>query len=469
MPLTPILIFYFLLVAMMILLIIMENRNPTKTVSWILVLLFLPFLGLILYLFFGQNYRRKRIISHRRFKKIEKKSIKELPQALPTELRKHFGNVPSLLNRSCGAFFYQNNQVDILEGGGMTYAKLFEALEQAKKHIHIEYYIINDDAIGQKLQEILIRKSQEGVKVRLIYDDVGSWKLSKRYLALFREYSIECYPFFEVRFPYFTSKINCRNHRKIVIVDGIIGFTGGVNIAERYQNGPATGGHWRDLHLMIEGDAVNGLQATFLADWYFVSSQNLSSEQYFPRHETRGTVSIQVATSGPDSPWESIMQAFMMLINNAQEYVYITTPYLMPTESLLMALKSSALSGVDVRIIIPEQSDAFITQASSHSYIRELLDAGIRVYHYTEGFLHSKLVLSEQIASVGTANFDFRSFEENFEVTTFIYDATVISQLKSIFLTDIKNSKEILLPEWKRRSLWKKVKESFARLFSPLL
>lgn len=462
------LIIHIITVVVMTIVIMMENRNPTKTIAWILVLLFIPLLGIILYLFFGQNYRRSRIVSRRRFKKAEQQTVHHTQ--LNESLRLKHGLVPALLNRSCMSIYYSYNDVEILEGGKATFSSIFQAIEAAKHYVHLEYYIIDDDKIGGQLKTLLMRKAQEGVQIRLIYDDVGCWKLSKRYLGAMKKVGIQCFPFCEVRFPFFTSKVNYRNHRKIVIVDGHTAFTGGINVADRYIDGPQTGGIWRDLHVCLRGEAVKSLQAVFLADWYFVSREELEPKVFFPSSAyVKGKVAVQIASSGPDFRWESIMQAYLLMISNAKHFVYLTTPYLMPTEPLLVTLKSSALSGVDVRIIIPEVSDAYVSQACSHSYVRELLDAGVRVYFYQKGFIHSKLIFTEQLASVGTANFDFRSFEENFEVNTFIYNDSIINHLRKIFETDLQDSREIHIVEWKKRPIWRKFKESFARLFSPLL
>jgi cardiolipin synthase A/B len=273
-----------------------------------------------------------------------------------------------------------------------------------------------------------------------------------------------------VRFPWLTSKVNYRNHRKILVVDGEVGFMGGINIADRYLNGSKEYGIWRDTHMMIEGDAVNSLQAIFLIDWYFVSQNELADLKYFPSRTPMGNKAMQIVASGPDSDWPAIMMGIFEAIASADSYVYIATPYFMPSESVLMAIKSAALGGVDVRILIPSKSDAFVTLLSSRSYIRELLESGVKVYKYEKGFLHSKIIIVDDlIGSIGSANMDFRSFEQNFEVTSFVYDEEIALQLKDIYMEDLKNSSPIILEEWVKRSVWEKTKESFARLFSPLL
>ena len=462
-------------------LVILENRNPVKTMSWVLVLVLLPYIGLILYIFFGQNYRRQKIISRKSIKQIElingyydilKKrfTIAEL-KLLPSN-EKH-NKLISLLFRNNHTLFTDNNQLELLNNGKEKFPRLIEDIKNANKFIHLEYYIFDDDELGNIIIEELFKKAKQNVEVRLIVDDVGSWHLKRRFFKKLNAGGIEVYPFLKVRFPFFTSKINYRNHRKIAVIDGIVGYTGGMNVANRYLHGDEDLGFWRDMHIRIEGDAVNSLQSIFIMDWYFVSGKSIKSAEYFPENDIKAsssTIRMQMAWSSPDSDWKTIEQAFFIAISNATEYIYIESPYFLPTESILMGLKTAALSGTDVRIIIPGKSDAFITQASSHSYLREIMEAGVRVYLYQNGFLHCKLLLSDDsLTSVGSANMDFRSFEDNFEVTSFIYDTEFTLRAKDIFLQDLDHSTELNLKKWKKRKRIQKIGESLARLFSPLL
>ncbi len=469
---------YWLTVFSVAIIILLENRNPVKTLSWILVLILLPIGGLILYIFFGQNYRKDKIISRKSIHQVEtingyydtlkdRFSIDTI--SLPGKTQ-HVKELISLLFKNNHALYSDDNDVKILEGGEEKFAHLFEDLKQANSYIHLEYYIFTEDKIGTQLLNILAQKAREGVIVRMIVDDVGSWHLKNPFYRKVRKMGIEIYPFLEVRFPYFTSKINYRNHRKIVVIDGLKGYVGGINVADRYIEGVKDLGPWRDLHLRMEGSAVNNLQSIFILDWFFVSQQRITDKAYFPQHPEKEGVRCQIAWSSPDSDWKTIEQAFFRIITTARKYVFIESPYFLPTESLMMALKTAALSGIDVKIIIPGKSDAYMTAASSRSYIRELLNAGVKVYFFNGGFLHSKVMLSDDIiASIGTANMDFRSFESNFEVTSFLYDEKLSKELKAHFLKDLRESKEIHLHEWRKRPRLQKIGESFARLFSPLL
>jgi cardiolipin synthase A/B len=462
------------------LLVILENRNPVKTMSWALVLVLIPYFGLVLYIFFGQNYRRQKIISRKSIKQIELingyyetlKSKFSIDGLTLSSVYENHRKLISLLYRNNHSLITSRNEIKILHNGGEKFPALLDDLRNATQFIHIEYYIFDDDTIGNTILTILREKVSEGVEVRLIVDDVGSWHLKRRFFKKVRSYGIEIHAFLEVRFPYFTSKINYRNHRKIVVIDGRIGYTGGLNVADRYIHGVEELGPWRDIHLRIEGDAVNALQSIFILDWYFVSQKRIKDQKYFPQHPVNNTndVNLQIAWSSPDSDWKSIEQAFFCLITSAKKYIYIQSPYFLPTESIITALKTASLSGIDVRIMIPKKSDAFITDASSHSYLTEILEAGVRVYFYDKGFLHSKILVSDDsIASVGSANMDFRSFEDNFEVSAFIYDQKAAIDLRNSFENDIPASVELVLSRWKRRKFHLKLWESIARLFSPLL
>ncbi len=474
-----ILLGYAISILVVVILIVLENRSPLKTISWVLVLLLLPGMGFILYIFFGQNFRKEKIIArkglrnHHQLNYLAHSQIKQLADGVfgDKEITREPTGIVRLLLNSSSAIVTTGNEVTFLNNGQEKFDALLKALADAKHFIHLEYYIFSEDKIGNQVKEILKEKAVLGVEVRLIVDDVGSWELKKPFFNELREAGIEVYPFLEVRFPLLTSRVNYRNHRKIVVIDGHVGFIGGYNVADRYKDGDAsTYGIWRDTHIMIEGDAVNSLQSTFLIDWYFVSQIELTESRYFPPTGVRGDKAIQIVGSGPDSDWPGIMMGIFHILVSARDYVYIETPYFMPSEGVLLALKVSALSGVDVRIIIPGKSDAFITMMCSRSYIRELLEAGVQVYFYRKGFLHSKtIVADDKIGIVGSANMDFRSFEQNFEATAFIYDKEASCEMKKAFFRDQADSEIILLPEWVDRPYIEKVKESFARLFSPLL
>lgn len=458
--------------------IILEKRSPYKTAAWILVLILLPILGVVFYLFFGQEYRKQKIFSRKGIKslgQIRKLSSQQLRKIGKTHLNLSKNtlskeNIIRLLLNNSNALLTTGNKLEILIDGKKTFDAIFTAIKNAKHHIHLEYYIFSDDKIGTQLKNLLIEKSKEGIEIRIIIDDVGSWSLSGDFLLELKENGIEIYSFMEVRFPRLTSKMNFRNHRKIAIIDGKIGFTGGLNIADRYIEGAKKLGYWRDTHLQIEGDAVACLQVVFAADWYFVINGNLNGQKYFPAFTERAGTPVQISASGPDSDWKNIEQAFFAAITNAREKIYITTPYFMPPQAIVSALETAALSNVDVRIIIPERSDAITPKWCSFSFIEKLLEAGIKVYFYEKGFTHSKFMLVDNIFStIGTANMDFRSFETNFEVNAFIYEKEFTQKLEKHFMFDLKNSREIKLNEWKQRPWHFKVRESLAHIISPML
>ena len=326
-----------------------------------------------------------------------------------------------------------------------------------------------DDALGRLVSDALIDKAREGVEVRVIYDDVGCWRVKDSFFNRMREAGIEVHPFLKVHFPIFSRRVNYRNHRKIAIIDGNVGFIGGMNIANRYLRGVPWGA-WRDTSLCISGMAVQGLQTVFLMDWCFVTGQQVSDTAYFPLQDNMGHSQIQIVTSKPVGRWREIMQGYLHAIASARRYIYIQTPYFMPTEQILTALQTAALSGVDVRIMLPWKSDSRVVQMCSRSYLRDVMEAGVKVLFYHHGFLHAKtLVIDDRISSIGSTNIDFRSFEYNFEVNAFMYDSDTALRLRDIFLTDQEHCTHISSQRWARRSPWRKVEESVLRLFAPLM
>lgn len=471
-------ILYFLTVVFIAILIILENRNPVKTISWILVLVLLPFAGIVIYLFFGQEYRKTKMYSRKGLKDLEKLRNLTLEQLdnLPTNqlqmsdrlyAKRHLMN---LMLTNSNAILTNNNELKVLRNGEETFPEIFREIEQAKHHIHLEYYIVEDDTIGNYLRELLIQKAREGVEVRFIYDDVGSWELKRKWLRTLTDAGVKVDCFMRVRFPNLTSRVNYRNHRKILVVDGTTAFVGGLNFADRYQDGVAGIGPWRDTHLKVIGGGATALQIIFMADWYFVSKEILRGESYFKPFVPGNGKLVQMVASGPDSDWESIGQAYFAAIASAAESVYISTPYLMPTADIVTALKTSALGGIDVRIIVPGMSDAITPKWGTNSYIEELLEAGVKIYFYKAGFIHSKVIVVDGIfSSVGTANLDFRSLETNFEVNAMIYDEEIAGILATQFIEDQAKSDQVILDEWVKRPRINKIKESFARILSPML
>ncbi len=469
---------YFAIAVYNCVLIVLNKLDPVKTMSWVIVMLLLPYVGVFLYYFFGQNFRKNKIFSRKGLRDVKFIDLLSRQQILQIKsgnwgdlpYEEKYKNLITLLIKNSKAILTSSNEVTLFFNGVSTFEAMKKAISEAKNSIHLESYIIENDKIGNEFKDLLLQKAAEGVEVRVIYDDVGSWSLSHSYIQSLKKGGAEIYPFSKVTFPWLTSRVNYRNHRKILVVDGKIGFTGGINIADRYANGGYFG-NWRDTHMCITGEAVHSLQAIFLLDWFFVSKKQLGQRsRYYPKNEVSNTCFVQIAACGPDSDWASIMQTYFAAIAGAKRRIYITTPYFTPNESILSAIKVASLSGVDVRLIIPAKSDTKITYWGTLSYMSELLDAGVKVYLFSKGFNHSKvMVVDGEFAAVGSANMDNRSFEHNFEISALIYDPKIAKELENQFMSDIKNSRLVRARWWNKRSNAEKVRESFARLMSPLL
>lgn len=470
-------IMYIVSIVAVLFIVILQNRNPIKTVTWILVLLLLPGLGLIIYVFFGQNIRRQRVIERKMMKsksKLLQHSRRRVSKLL--DERDEIGTVQQhrntvmMLSKSYNAVLTTNNSASLLVDGRATFNAIIDAINDAKSFIHMEYYIFAMDTIGKEILAALARKSAEGVEVKLLVDDVGSWELRDEDFEYIASLGIEIETFMPVRFHKLTSKVNYRNHRKIVVVDGQIGFTGGINIADNYIDGGRDFAAWHDLHIRLHGDSVNYLETIFIADWYYCKQEELTNEKYFPKKCDCGKIPIQIAASGPDSDWPAIMMGMFSVIASAQKYVYICTPYLAPSETVLTAIKAAGMSDIDVRILIPKRSDSWLTHKCSRSYVKELQRANVKIYFYTKGFVHAKtIVADDSVAVVGSANLDFRSFEQNFEASAFVYDSETAMKLREIFEQDFAKSEFIVPSKWKKRPLTTKISESLSRLFSPVL
>ncbi len=449
--------------------VVLNNRNPVKTVSWILLLIFLPLLGLLLYFFFGWDTRRLRYINRRSLSQIMRRSKLSYPEHIALEPPKEYAGLISFFENSADAHLTGHSTVDIITDGRDFMNNLLQEVRDAKEHIHLMFYIFEDDATGVALRDALVEKAREGVEVRVIYDSVGCWSVKPSFFDEIRKAGGYVASFLKVRFPLLTNKINYRNHRKVVVIDGKVGFVGGFNVADRY----ITGGRWskwRDTMLVLRGSAVYGLQITFLADWFFADSSLVSGKRYFPMMNFGKGALAQIVTSNPTGYCRTIMSGFTISLLNAKEYVYMQTPYLMPDDTVLMAIQNAARSGVDVRLMIPIHSDSRIADYAAYSYLGELLNAGVKIYLYREGFLHSKMFVSDDMLSVvGSANIDFRSFYYNFEVNTYVYDADVACRLRSIFMDDIKSCRQLTLKEYRERTRMQRCLESVARLLSPLL
>lgn len=460
---------YLAVILFTIVIVLLDNRNPVKTMAWVLVLVFLPVVGLAFYFFFGRNTRKERLISKKGFSRLSKRPMAEYQAQEDLGDFTGRNQLIPFFHRVSNALPFEGNDVQVFTDGYSMYQELFRRIAKAKHHIHLEFYIFENDAVGRLLRDLLIDKAREGVSVRLLYDDVGCWDVNPMFYDEMLCEGIEVRSFLKVRFPQFTSKVNYRNHRKLAIIDGKVGFIGGMNIALRYLKG-VPWGVWRDTHICLKGKAVYGIQTAFLTDWFAVDRTLLTSARYFPKMDTVGTSVAQIVTSDPVGEWHDIMLGLVKAISCAQRYIYVETPYFLPTEQVMAAFQTAALSGVDVRLMIPKKADAFITHKGTMSYLDELMKSGVKVYFYRAGFLHSKLwVADDEWASVGSTNLDFRSFEHNFEANAFFYDEKTVCTMKEIFLEDMKKCMTLSQKIWDKRSFKNKIVESVVRLLAPLL
>ncbi len=469
----------FLNILFAIIVIFIERRNASTTWAWLMVLLLIPGIGFILYLLFGQNLSRRKIF---KLKTRDANDIENilLEQKLLLEKNEFHFNDPSASNYkdmihmhliNSSSLFTQDNKVEIFIDGNVKFDALIKTIENATDHIHMVYYIIKNDDLGKRVIDALTKKAKEGVQVRFLYDAVGCRFLPQNFFKNLKDSGGEVASFFPFKIHFVNTRINYRNHRKLAIIDGKCGFIGGFNIGNEYLGINKKMGYWRDTHLKIYGSATYTMQTRFILDWNNASNVEVEfAERYFPLIKPNGNTGIQIVSSGPDSEWQQIKSGYLKMINSAKESIYIQTPYFIPDESLLDALRIAALSGIDVRLMFPNKPDHIFVYWATYSYVGELLKAGARSYIYDAGFIHAKtIVVDGKVASVGTANADIRSFKLNFEVNAFIYDTTIAGRLKSIFEKDIDDCRELTLALYKNRSKIIKIKESISRLVSPIL
>ena len=467
---------YSITILSIIVVILSENRNPVKSLAWVTILLLLPALGLVLYVFFGRSIKNTRMISRRNRRRIKRGMGIDNPNINITDFKSETLSPESVqqinLTRSLnGSHYYTRNGIKIFTDGKSKFEDFKNDLKNAKKYINLQYYIIEGDNLGNEIKDILIKKAQEGIKVKVMYDHVGSFKIRNNFFKEMESAGVITHPFFKVSAPLFATRINWRNHRKICIIDGEIGYIGGMNIADRYINGGSFPS-WRDTHLRISGPIISALQYSFTVDWNFlkhsIDQEDISTIQ--PQTNNVDNIGMQLLTSGPTSQWNNIALVFLKAISNAKHSILIQTPYFLPTESLLKALQSAALSNVKVRIMIPRYSDSKILRYASYSYISECLKSGIKFHFYEPGMLHSKtIIIDDELTSVGSTNFDFRSFEHNFECSLFIYSREINAKMREIFAEDLKLCTTINENNWKKRPITQKSLESITRLLSPIL
>ena len=456
-------------------LIFIERKDPSTTWAWLMIMIILPVFGFIIYLLLGQNFSRARLFKEK--KEFDTIKRRKLSKDFTSKEHEHIGGEQYLdlirMNYThSGAKCTYNNEVDIYYNGVDKFKQLIKDLKNAKKFIHIQYYIIRPDRLGKKIMSILEEKAAEGVEVRFLVDSMGSYKVTKRSLKNFTKNGGKFEIFFPGILPHVNTRINYRNHRKMVIIDGEYGYIGGFNVGDEYIGEDKHIGFWRDTHIRIRGEAVNDLTDRFLLDWCYASGEEIDDfSKFYPKNPIRdGDIAIQIVTSGPDHNEEYIKNAYMKMINNAKKYVYLETPYFVPDAPMLEALKLSALSGVDVRLIIPGKPDHVFMKWAASAYIGDLLNAGAKVYLYQNGFIHAKTIVADgKVCTVGTANMDMRSYCLNFEVNAFIYDDRVANNLETQFFKDIEDCKVMTKEEYDKRSIALRIRESIIRLISPIL
>lgn len=459
--------------------VFLERREPRTVWAWLLVLYFLPVVGFLLYLLLGQNMHKKRMF---RIKEIEDQlnsQIRNQSEELKTEISltesyrsKSYQELVYYNLNTSGMIYTNDNEVTIYTDGHKKFEALIESMKKAKKYIHMQYYIFRDDELFESIKEVLIAKAKEGVEVRILYDGMGSREIRKKKWQELHAAGIETAEFFPAVLKKAHLRINYRNHRKMVIIDGEEGFLGGFNVGREYLGLDKKFGYWRDTHMKICGSAALELQIRFLLDWNYAAGQNLFLiDKYFTQQwNHKGTTGMQIISSGPDSKWAAIRDNYVYLISHATDHIYIQTPYFVPDETMLSTLKMAAASGVDVKIMIPCKPDHPFVYWATYSYIGEMLQAGAQCYTYNNGFIHTKgICVDGKICCYGTANFDIRSFYLNFEVNGVIYDEAVTKEFEDIFRQDMKKSTQLTLYKYNNRGVWIRVKEQFSRLFSPIL
>ncbi|WP_254712535.1 cardiolipin synthase [Polaribacter pectinis] len=448
--------------------------KPSKSLSWILITFFFPFIGAFAFILFGINRRkikyfelketkkRKNYIKSN-FNKKENKNITELSSSKATK-------ISNLIYNNTHIPLELGNNVVLLKNGEDTFEALFKAIKNAEKFIHLQYYIIENGEILSKIIELLKEKRKQNVEVRILYDSFGSYNLKKKTKQELTDIGVEIYPETPFKFGSFIFSLNFRNHRKIAVIDNKIGFTGGVNISDEYITEDTNLGIWQDTHIQVKGSAVTSIHKSFLKDFYYATNKDLSNDKkYTENFDAEGDTKIQIVSSGPDYDQSVVMQQYLSFINLAEKSICVLNPYFIPTFPILEAFKIAALSGVKVTLLLPKITDSKIATYGMYSYFETLLKAGVEIY-LRDDFSHSKVIfIDEEIASVGSTNFDCRSFEHNYELNAIIYDKKVTSEIIEEFKERKELANKIDLEDFLNRSNKQKTLERLARFLSPLL
>ncbi|WP_116771497.1 cardiolipin synthase [Maribacter litoralis] len=455
--------------------IIFNGSRATKMISWSLSVIIFPFLGPLLYYLFGINRRKFKLfkLKQNEKRKLFSETYKELEggeQSVHEFEDYKQDKLASLIRKNSYFAPYKGNGVALLNSGEETFNAIFKAIEGAKKFIHLQYYILEDGMLLDRFYELFQKKVKEGVEIRMLYDSFGSNSMRGKRVQRFKDLGVKAYSTMPIRFGNLLFTLNYRNHRKIVVVDGNIGFTGGFNVSDKYMKPDSDLGIWQDLHLQITGPAVNSLQRVFVKDYHFAGKEELLlQDKYFPKIESAGETVAQIISSGPDSRYPAIMQQYLAMINIATKSICIANPYFIPGEPVLEAIRIAALSGVEVTLLTPKISDSLLAQYSMFSTFEALLEVGAKIYLRPD-FSHSKvIIIDSEIVSVGSGNFDYRSFEHNFETNAILYDKDKASHIEELFTKHCTEDAKVDLEDFKKRSPFSKFLEGLAKFFSPLL
>ena len=453
-----------------ILVIISENRNPVKTIAWCVVLAFMPVIGLLLYILFGMDNRHRRLIKEDDLSRL--KRITEIIQGedISSDIPAQYKPLAGMLHKMNRAYPLSGNNVEIITDFQTMSDRLIADIGSARQNINMLFFKFEDDEVGRRIADALIKKAEEGVQVRLIYDDAGNLMVPRRFYKKLRKHGLQVRGFIKIFLPILSRDYNSRNHRKVVVIDGKVGYMGGMNIAQRYAEG-LKWGIWRDTQIRIMGPAVSELQTSFLTDWKFTKGDTPDLGLMYPYNAPCGNTLMQIVTGGPMDKWNAMMQAYMTAIVSARSYAYLQSPYFIPPEPIMKVLQNAALSGVDVRVMIPYRGDKGVLPPwASRSYIKEALNAGIKMYLYRKGYMHAKtMTIDDSLVTIGSTNIDFRGFEQDFEINAFMYDENLARQQHDLFIEDQKDAELIDPLEWDKRPLLDKAKESAARIFSQVL
>lgn len=469
----------FINIILSIVIVFFQRRDPKAVWTWLLVLYFLPIVGFLFYLLVGQGMHKERMFRVKEAEDSMKASIsnqeafiKSHSLELAGPLAKDYTDLVIYNLETSGSVYTADNSIEIFTDGEEKFSDLIREMKKATQYIHVQYYIIKNDELFDRIKPVLIERAAAGVKVRILYDGMGGRFMPARVWKELRSHGILVGEFFPPILGRLHLRINYRNHRKIVVIDGKIGYVGGFNIGREYISLDEKFGYWRDTHLKIRGSAVLGLQLRFALDWNYATGENLflDSRNFIGVDRPMGNCGVQIISSGPDSASRQIRDNYIRLINKARKNIYIQTPYFIPDDAVCSALIIAAKSGIDVRLMIPCKPDHPFVYWATYSYMGDLLKAGGRCFTYENGFIHAKsLTVDGQVACVGTANMDIRSFELNFEVNAVVYDEATVQKLQDAFVQDMKKSKEVTIPEYENRKLWIRLKEQCCRLLSPLL